>query len=203
MPRKPLIRTAHTPYHVTSRSNNKEWFALPMPEVWKICLEAMELAHDKHPVDVISFVLMNNHYHLMLITPEANLDLFMYEFNKLISLRLRERSGHINKMFGSRYKWCLIRSQKYFKNCYRYVYQNPLRAGIIHKCEDYPYSTAYIKAKGKKFPIPLCDVLGFMDEFKLMWLNESIKEDERSCIQKALRFSTLDVLKNPITRKPL
>lgn len=52
-----------------------------MDEVWQICLDCMKEAHQKHKVEVISFVLMSNHYHLLLRTPDANLDLFMYEFN--------------------------------------------------------------------------------------------------------------------------
>jgi putative transposase len=36
MPRKKLIYTDQFPYHVTARSNNKEWFYLPISEVWNI-----------------------------------------------------------------------------------------------------------------------------------------------------------------------
>ena len=82
MPRKNLIRCNNLPYHVTSRANNKEWFALPMDQVWKICQDCLKAAFDLHKVEIIAFVLMNNHYHLILRTPDANLDQFMYEFNK-------------------------------------------------------------------------------------------------------------------------
>jgi len=89
MPRKNLIRTNLYPYHVTIRSNNKEWFDLPREIVWKICLRAMVLANQKHPVRIQAFVLMANHYHLLIWTPQCNLDRFMSVFNvarKKISL---------------------------------------------------------------------------------------------------------------------
>jgi putative transposase len=114
---------------VTARSNNKEWFTLPMPEMWTLTQESLREAITVHRVEVISFVLMGNHYHMLLLTPEGNLDDFMYELNKRLALKIKRRTGQINRIFGGRYKWCLIQSQHYLINCYKYVYQNPVRAG--------------------------------------------------------------------------
>lgn len=203
MPRKPLIRCSRFPYHIVTRSRNKEWFPLEMPRVWQIALDALVIANKKHPVELISFVLMSNHYHMILRTPDENLDEFMYEFNKNFSLGFRRSAQVINQVFGSRYKWCLIQSQRYFMNCYRYVYQNPLRAGIVQKCEDYPYSTLHFVKKAKTFPIQVFDHFGFKDEYGLHWLNQKIEDDELYAVRNGLRKSELTVLKNRATRKQL
>lgn len=187
MPRRPTLRQALHPYHITTRSNDKEWFELPLYEVWNICLKAMEEASKRYPVEVISFVLMNNHYHLLLKTPNSDIDQFMREFNKRISLSFKQENENKNHVFGTRYKWCLISSTQYFANCYRYIYQNPLRANIVSKAEDYPYSTLNYLVSGEKFPVPLFDQYGFKDEFGLSWLNQSI--DNVSEIKKGLRKS--------------
>jgi putative transposase len=186
MTRKQLIRTSEFPYHITARSNNQEWFQLPMNEVWNLCLDSLKVAYEKHPVEVISFVLMSNHYHLMLKTPHSNLDLFMYEFNKSISLGLRKKTNRMNRMFGNRYKWCMIQSNKYFSNCLRYVYQNPLRANLVFQCQDYPYSTLYYNVKGQSFVVPLYTKYGFDDEYKIRWYNQKIQESESLAIKKGL-----------------
>lgn len=186
MPRKKLIRTSLYPYHVTARSNNKEWFELPISEVWQICCDCLHMANAKYPVEVISFVLMSNHYHLLLFTPSENLDHFMYELNKNISLKIRQRSNRINHIFGGRYKWCLIKSEKYLSNCYRYIYQNPLRAGTTIQCENYPYSTLFYRIRGQPLPFPVYDYLGIIDEYKLLWLNEPFKDDDIEIIRKGL-----------------
>lgn len=187
MTRKPLIRTHLFPYHVTTRTNNKEWFDIPLSEVWKMCLHSLRIANEKHPIHLISFVLMQNHYHMILKTPHSNLDLFMYEFNKRLSLLIRSKSGRINSVFGGRYKWSLIRSQTYLYNCYRYVYQNPLRANIVNRCEDYPFSTLHYLISTKSFPLNLIDSFGFKDEFALHWLNKSIQENELATIRVNLK----------------
>lgn len=151
MPRKNLIRTNLYPYHVTSRCHNKDWFQIPLPDVWRHSLSSLKESHEKFPVDLVSFVLMGNHYHMILKTPRSDLDMFMREFNRRLSLRIQKQSGVLNQVFGGRYKWCLINSNSYLMNCYRYVYQNPVRAGIVPFCEDYHFSTLRNVISGRAF----------------------------------------------------
>jgi putative transposase len=47
MPRKPLFRTKKLPYHVWARSNNKEWFNLPIEDVWKTFCWRLKEAQEK------------------------------------------------------------------------------------------------------------------------------------------------------------
>ena len=186
MPRKNLIRSNQLPYHVTARSHNKVQFELPTHEMWEVVKESFKEAYFIHPVELISFVLMSNHYHMILITPEANIDLFLYEFNKRIALKIQRRTGSINQIFGGRYKWCLIETQNYFMNCYRYVYQNPVRAGLSKRCESYPYSTLSLASRNQNFVIPLHDEYGLKDNHGLQWLNQIIGEEEKKILKKGL-----------------
>ena len=203
MPRKPLIRSKNLPYHVTSRANNKEWFALDLRVVWSLAQESLKEANAIHAVEIISFVLMGNHYHMLLLTPEGNLDLFIYEFNKRLALKIKSKSGQINRIFGGRYKWCLIESQKYLVNCYKYIYQNPVRAKIVVNCEDYPFSTLRALYKNEGFSVPLHDRYGFKDEFGLLWLNQKIDHEEEEALRKSLSRSVLVELKSRGRRKLL
>lgn len=203
MPRKNLIRSENLPYHVTARSNNKEWFTLPMPEMWDLSQESLSEAIAINPVEIISFVLMGNHYHMLLVTPEGNLDAFMYEFNKRLALKVKDRSGQINRIFGGRYKWCLIQSQQYFSNCYRYVYQNPVRAGLVHRCEEYPYSSLRSLISNEKFKVPLHDRYGFKDEYGLHWLNTKIDSEQEKSLKRSLSRSVLSVVRSRESRKKI
>lgn len=186
MPRIPLIRSRISPYHVTTRTNNKEWFELPLSEVWRMAKSSLFEAHKVHNVNVVSFVLMSNHYHLIVITPDGNLDKFMYEFNKRLALKIKFKTGRINKIFGGRYKWCLVNSREYFYNCYRYVYQNPLRAGIVGRCEDYEFSTLRHIMEHNNFCVPLHDSIGFKDQRILNWINESFDEKALEDLKKKI-----------------
>ncbi len=172
-----------------------------MERVWTISQQCLKEAFDKHRVEVISFVLMNNHYHLMVRTPEANLDQFMYEFNKRLAARIKISTENINHLMGGRYKWCLIESQKYFLNCYRYVYQNPKRALVTDRCEFYPYSTLHTQVFNIDFPIPIHDSVGFKDPHLLHWINERINKEETELLKKGLRRSEFKTLKDRDTRR--
>lgn len=140
MPRKRLIRTHRYPYHVTTRSNNQEWFYIPMDEVWKYAKAVLFDGAQRYNVKIDAFVLMSNHYHLCIYTPDANIDRFMQFFNKRLGQRISRHASRINRIFGAPYKWSLIQNDHYYSNVIRYIYQNPLRAGLCVRCEDYPYS---------------------------------------------------------------
>ena len=187
MPRKNLLRVRNLPYHVTTRSLKQEFFKLPLNEVWEILQTSLKEAHELHPIQLVSVVLMSNHYHMILLTPDYNLDQFMYEFNKRMAIKIIAKTKQTHSVFGGRYKWSVIRSKNYFYNCYRYVYQNPIRAKLVDRVEDYPFSTMYFIHRGIPFVIPLFDQFGFKDPFMLNWLNIPMEEVEKEKVKKGLR----------------
>jgi putative transposase len=81
----------------------------------------------------------------------------------------------------------VIRSKSYLYNCYRYIYQNPLRAKISQRVEDYPFSTIHYIHRGIPFVIPLFDQFGFKDKYMLDWLNVPMDEVEKEKVKKGLR----------------
>ncbi|PIK14729.1 transposase [Halobacteriovorax sp. JY17] len=182
MPRKKIIRTHLFPYHVTIRTNNKEWFKIPLPEVWKITQIALDKCCQKVPVDVHAFVLMNNHYHMILSTPSSDLDLFMRHFNRMISDMISRRTGVINRKFGGPYRWTIIDNRKYAFNVFRYVYRNPVRAGLCKRVEDYPFSSLN---DDRDFSYTT-----FLDEQReslINFFNKNAREERVEDIRNALR----------------
>ena len=92
---------------------------------------------------------------------------------------------------------------KYFMNCYRYIYQNPIRAGLSITCEGYPFSTLNYIVKSKPFSIPIHDKYGFKDRFGLHWLNSSIHPREIEALKYAFKKPVIKTLKDRRTRKEL
>lgn len=185
MARTQLIRTDSLPYHVTIRSNNREWFNLPMERVWDICTHSLKKASQRCPVEIDSFVLMSNHYHMLVYTPDANLDKFMFFFNKEISRCMRKQTGRVNRIFGDRYKWCIVNRLNHFQNVKRYIYQNPVRANLVKRCEDYPYSSLFYKARGVPFSVSLSD--SKVEKQELEYFNETFDNQKSREIKKSLK----------------
>ena len=176
-----------------------------MSKVWEISLRCFELANDRFPVVVHSFVLMNNHYHLILSTPDANLDKFMYEFNKNFSLLLRLETKLVNRMFGGRYKWCLITNSSYLQHAHRYVYNNPVRARIVSLAQLYEFSTLGFILKNKSFVVPIEVNHPWYDESEefLSWVNAQGTEFEIESVGRALRKHKFELRKRSGDNKPL
>lgn len=178
MPRKHLVRSSIHPYHVTSRSNNKEWFYIPLCDVWKYAQILLFSGQEKFNVKVEAFVLMQNHYHMLLYTPSANIDSFMQFFNGNLGKSIARHAGRINRIFGASYKWNLIISQPYYMNVLRYIYQNPLRADLVKHCEDYPYSNFVQHAFSRE---------------KIDWLNDQMSAREMAHTRRRLGRQIINI----------
>ena len=204
MPRQPLIRTSDFPYHITQRSNNREWFYLPPNILWRQCQMALRQACDEHQVKIHAFVLMSNHYHSLVTTPLANLDVFQWRFACLFTKEVRRLSGRINHVFGNRYKWNLIRDERYFLQAYKYIYLNPVRAGITKRAELYKFSTlsthdTHLSSSNLNDPScsnKLTNQLIIDDPFiktygkerLINWINESFTQEQQVKLKNAFRF---------------
>ena len=135
-------------YHVTARGNERRKVFLSHTDYEKF-LSYLTEAINKYGVLVHAFVLMTNHYHLLVETPKANLSSFMHTLNSAYTTYFnikRYRSGHL---FQGRYKAILVDADNYFLELSRYLHLNPVRAGMTEKPEDYPYSSfhAYLFLK--------------------------------------------------------
>ncbi|MCI5071602.1 transposase [bacterium] len=194
MPRKPLIKSSVYPYHIFGRSNNKEHFYVPLDVVWDISTYLFEKVHQEYEAKLHTFVLMPNHYHILMSTPLKNIDQIMNYWVRELSKKINYRAGRINRVFGGRYKWCSIQDEIYHANAYKYIYQNPTRAFLSDKIETYPWSTIQF-LKNNNIPKYLYDedfcqlnhVIPMKIKDKLLWLNDFLLEKEQEVIRRALR----------------
>lgn len=141
MSRPRLIHSDRLPYHLYGRANNREWFHLPLSEVWAVFLRHLRVAVVEHGFLVHAFVLMSNHYHLLGTATGLSVDRVMCRLLKGISDEVNRRAGRTNHTFGGPYRWTLIEDWFHYHHAFRYVYQNPLRAGLCTDVSQYPFST--------------------------------------------------------------
>lgn len=137
-------------YHITSRGNERKEIYLDEEDRLKF-LTILEDYHDRYGILIHSYVLMDNHYHLILETPKGNLVQVMQGINGGYTgyfNRKYERSGHL---FQGRYKGILVDKDNYLVELSRYVHLNPVRASMVKRPEEYRWSSypVYI-ARGKE-----------------------------------------------------
>lgn len=191
MPRKPLLYCSGIPYHVTARANNKEWFYLPIDQVWEIFASKIAYLQKHYEIKVFAFVLMSNHYHLLLETSDKfYLGEVMQILQKSVSREINFRAGRMNHVFGGPYKGCIVGSPNYYAAVLKYIYRNPVQAGLCFKAEEYRFST--MSASADLTRILLSEPTDFMHYVPssltdfCVWINRSEDEAKTALIAKAL-----------------
>lgn len=146
-----------------------------MKSVWKVFCDELFMAHIVHDLQIHSFVLMSNHYHLIASTPKSNLSKCMGQFSHKTSLRLTRMGNRINQTFAGRYFKSVLTQPNYFLNTYKYNYRNPVEAGLCKYVQDYPYSTLNGLLGGSKLEVPVVHDETLFDNIDgtLKWLNET------------------------------
>ncbi|MCB0420388.1 MAG: transposase [Bdellovibrionales bacterium] len=176
-----------------------------MNEVWQIFSTHIPFLKFAFNFDIHAFVLMNNHYHLIASTPDWNLSDGMSYFQREISRELNRQGNRINRNFAGRYFKCNLKNSHHFLNCYKYVYQNPLRAGIVSRCELYPFSALHEIIGYRRTMIPIFDDQILFEpnlDAHLKWLNTLPLEEDVNSIRLALKKGVYNLRKNPSTKKP-
>lgn len=143
------IQYTNAMYHIMSRGVARgEVFCAD--EDYHKFLEYLEKTSEKFQLEVFAFVLMRNHYHLLLRTKEANLSRAMQWLQTSYSVyfnRKHRRSGHL---FQGRYKSILVGDDAYWRGLSFYIHLNPVRAGMVRELEEYKWSSYHDYVKTKK-----------------------------------------------------
>lgn len=134
MPRSVRVEYAGAVYHVMCRGDRREAIFRDDAD-YALMLDALEEVCERTGFLVHSYVLMPNHYHLLLETPEPNLVRGMTWFQSTYTQRFNRRHQFHGHLFQGRYKAIPVEAREgdYFRCVSDYVHLNPARAGMLDK----------------------------------------------------------------------
>ena len=138
-------------YHLMSRGNDGQDIYLNDDDR-NLFLETISEMSERFEVNIFAYVLMSNHYHLLVRTKRANLKKAMQWFGTTYTRRFNNRNFKKGHLFQGRYKSILVQNDAYLMQLSCYIHRNPLRAGIVRRLIDYKWSSYPIYAYGKKGP---------------------------------------------------
>lgn len=192
MPRKIVELSSEHPYHVTARFINREWFDVPMGYAFAIFADVLSKTKERYGIRVHAFVLMSNHFHLVISVPNLNLGLALRYFMTETFRGIRFKSVRINHIYGGRNNKTIIKTPEYYAHCLKYVYRNPVDAKIVEKVEDYNWSS--ISNRKNKIYSLISEIETGHDEYlpkdpaqRLNWFNEPYDEKVKRQIFLALK----------------
>lgn len=149
MPRPPRIEYAGACYHLTSRGNGRQ-VIFHTDEDRRRFIEQLKSNLETFDVELYAFVLMSNHYHLLVRTRRANLSRFAQRLNTSYGLYYRYKHGRPGHVFQGRYTAKLASEEGYLLGLTRYIHLNPIKTkaaeGLtkqerVERLESYPWSS--------------------------------------------------------------
>jgi putative transposase len=138
---RPLrIEFAGALYHVTSRGNERRPIFRSNRDR-RTFLTLLGEAVRRFGWSVTAYVLMTNHFHLVVQTPEPNLSRGMQWLNGTYAGWFNDRHHRAGHLFQGRFHAVLVEKEAYFAELLRYVVLNPVRAKMIGRPEEYAWSS--------------------------------------------------------------
>jgi len=138
-------------YHVLSRGNNRQDI-FESDDDRTLFLELIREFSNRFNIDVYAYVLMSNHYHLLIKTLENNLSKSMQWLGTTYTRKFNINNARGGHLFQGRFKSIIIENDAYLLQLSCYIHRNPLRAGIVERLVDYNWSSYRFYAYRKKPP---------------------------------------------------
>jgi putative transposase len=207
MPRTARVSVGDTAYHVINRSNGRVTIfdnEKDFNHFESLILEAKELTNMR----ILAYCIMPNHFHLVLYPRnDGNMGEFM---RWLTTTHVRQRrtmegsigSGHL---YQGTYKSFPVERDKYLVDLIRYVEQNPLRAKLVKKAENWRWSSLYGRLHGSIMQKKILDKLitelpeNYLKSVNEMYNGEKLAEFRRS-LNKCTPFGSEKWVSNMVEK---
>ena len=128
---RPLrIQFPNAVYHVINRGNEKSDI-FNDDEDRNCFLKILAQSSKTYKIKLYCYVLMKNHFHLLVETPLGNLSEFMRHFNITYTSHYNRRHNRVGHLYQGRYKSILVEKDSYLTMVSRYIHLNPARTALI------------------------------------------------------------------------
>jgi putative transposase len=150
MPRTARASAGGICYHVLNRGNGRAT-VFHKESDYAAFLDLLAAANERLPMRILGYVLMPNHFHLVL-WPHAAGDLSRW-MQWLMTSHVRRYHRHYHSsghVWQGRFKAFPIEQDEHLTSVLRYVERNPLRANLVERAEDWLWSSLNWRTKGKR-----------------------------------------------------
>ena len=107
----------------------------------KYYIKLMNELKKEYKIKLIAYCVMNNHAHMLIETEKIDeLSKYMHRINCMYGRYYNRKYNRVGYVFRNRFKSEGIYNDEQLYNCIKYIYDNPVKAGICNKAEEYAYS---------------------------------------------------------------
>ncbi|TKB93367.1 MAG: addiction module toxin RelE [Nitrospira sp.] len=127
-------------YHATARGNAQQDIFLDDEDRQQFLVVLTRVVSRFHLL-LHAYCMMDNHFHLVVETPEANLSKAMRQLNGVYTQAFNRRYQRVGHVLQGRFKAIVVDRDSYLLELCRYVVLNPVRARRTRKADTYPWSS--------------------------------------------------------------
>ena len=143
-------------YHITSRGNDrKEIFGDDLDR--EAFLEILYRVSVRYHWLCHAYCLMDNHYHLLIETPDGNLSIGMRQLNGVYTQLFNKGHGRVGHLFQGRFQGIVVQKDSHLLEASRYIVLNPIRAKLVKNPYQWIWSS-YSATTGQRSPPPCLTV---------------------------------------------
>src|SRR5258706_3286643 len=148
MPRHARLRIAGHPLHIIQRGVNRAaCFAGDSDRILYLAL--LEELAGQQACAIHAYVLMTNHVHLLLSGDRSDApSALMKHLGQRYVQTFNRKHGRTGSLWEGRFRSSIVDSDGYLLRCQRYIEMNPIRAGMVTRPDDYPWSSYASNANG-------------------------------------------------------
>ena len=174
-------------YHVLNRGNARACVFHDRHD-FRVFVSLMRQACVRMPMRIPAWCLMSNHFHFVLWPyQDGDLGRWMHWLLTSHVRRHHKRRGTDGRIWQGPFKSFPIEQDTHLLNVMRYTERNPLRANLVDRAEQWPWSSLYEVAKGE-LSIGLETPVERPDDW-LVWTNEAQSADEEAALRLSIRRS--------------
>jgi putative transposase len=176
------------PHHVTQRGNRRSDVFLE-DEDRRIYLFLLRKYAKRSAVDIWSYALLTNHTHLVAVPEKKeSLAMALKDTHGLYAMYFNRKYGFAGHLWQSRFFSCVL-DDAHARAAVRYVERNPVRAGLVARAEDYPWSSAAARCGRRRDPL-LAEVLPLKNTIPnwAAWLAKGTPQEELDRIRQLTRI---------------
>ena len=175
-PRLPRVVVPGVPHHITQRGNRKQKTFFTHSD-YRLYKRLMKEWCSKLGVEIWAYCLRPNHAHLIMVPfSSPSLARAIGEAHRRYTLALNRRKGWRGYLWQGRFA-SFPMDEAHLRGATRYVLLNPVRAGLVSRADEWPYSSARAHIEGCDDDLaniqPMSERIGDWQDFLTFELKEA------------------------------
>jgi len=192
MARKPRINEPGF-YHIVNRGVNNSDIFIEKEDYYKFLELLLKVKYD-YNITIHSFIILPNHYHVLIQTHKNNLSEAMRLLNSAYAAWYNFKSGRVGHLWKGRFDSYMLFDEKHFWNVVKYIERNALALNLVDDVTNWEYQSLNLRIKKSKF-------FEIIDDSKILtkplenyteWLKKPLEKFEIDEIYKEPKIVKVD-----------